>query len=65
MAKNNRTARRYLGKEKAAVLRTVRKLRAEPGTNRGAAQRVAPQSGCGVEALKSWVGLAMGFPIPP
>jgi len=55
MDKNNRTGRRYSAEEKAAVVRMVRTLRAELGTDRGAAQRVALQLGYGVESVRSWV----------
>ena len=53
--KNNRTGRRYSADEKAAAVRMVRTLRAELGTDRGTAQRVALQLGYGVESVRSWV----------
>jgi len=55
MDKNNRTGRRYSADEKAAAVRMVRTLRAELGTDRGTAQRVALQLGYGVESVRSWV----------
>jgi transposase len=55
MDKNNRTGRRYSAEEKAAAVRMVRTLRAELGTDRGTAQRVALQLGYGVESVRSWV----------
>ena len=47
--------RRYSGEEKAAAVRMVRTLRAELGTERGTAQRVALQLGNGVESVRSRV----------
>jgi transposase-like protein len=58
MDRKGKTGRRYSTEEKAAVVRMVRTLRAELGTDRGAAQRVALQLGYGVESVRSWVGLA-------
>ena len=58
MDRNGKTGRRYSAEEKAAVVRMVRTLRAELGTDRGAAQRVALQLGYGVESVRSWVGQA-------
>ena len=55
MDKNNRTGRRYSADEKAAAVRMVRTLRAELGTDRGTAGRVALQLGYGVESVRSWV----------
>jgi transposase len=55
MDKNNRTGRRYSAEEKAAAVRMVRTLRAELGTDRGTAQRVALQLAYGVESVRSWV----------
>jgi transposase len=55
MDKYNRTGRRYSANEKAAAVRIVRTLRAELGTDRGTAGRVALQLGYGVESVRSWV----------
>ena len=55
MDKNGKTGRRYSAEEKAAAVRMVRTLRAELGTDRGTAQRVALQLGYGVESIRSWV----------
>ncbi len=55
MDRNGKTGRRYSAEEKAAAVRMVRTLRAELGTNRGTAQRVALQLGYGVESVRSWV----------
>ena len=55
MDKNGNTGRRYSAEEKAAAVRMVRTLRAEIGTDRGTAQRVALQLGYGVESVRSWV----------
>jgi transposase len=55
MDRNGKTGRRYSAEEKAAAVRMVRTLRAELGTDRGTAQRVALQLGYGVESVKSWV----------
>jgi transposase len=55
MDKNGKTGRRYSPEEKAAVVQMVRTLRAELGTERGTAQRVALQLGYGVESVRSWV----------
>ena len=55
MDKNGKTGRRYSAEEKAATVRMVRTLRAELGTDRGTAQRVALQLGYGVESVRSWV----------
>ena len=55
MDKNGKTGRRYSAEEKAAAVRMVRTLRAELGTDRGTAQRVALQLGYGVESVRSWV----------
>ena len=41
MDRNGKTGRRYSAEEKAAAVRMVRTLRAELGTDRGTAQRVA------------------------
>ena len=54
MDKNGKTGRRYSPEEKAAAVRMVRTLRAELGTERGTAQRVALQLGFGVESVRSW-----------
>jgi transposase len=53
--KNGRTGRRYSAEEKVAAVRMVRTLRAELGTDRGIAQRVALQIGYGVESVRSWL----------
>ena len=53
MDRNGKAGRRYSAEEKAAVVRMVRTLRAELGTDRGAAQRVALQLGYGVESVRS------------
>jgi len=55
MDKNSKHGRRYSPEEKAAAVRMVRTLRAELGTDRGTAQRVALQLGYGVESVRSWV----------
>jgi len=55
MDKNSKHGRRYSSEEKAAAVRMVRTLRAELGTERGTAQRVAMQLGYGVESVRSWV----------
>ena len=55
MDKNSKHWRRYSPEEKAAAVRMVRTLRAEIGTDRGTAQRVALQLGYGVESVRSWV----------
>ena len=55
MDKNSKHGRRYSPEEKAAAVRMVRTLRAELGTERGTAQRVALQLGYGVESVRSWV----------
>ncbi len=55
MDRNGETGRRYSTEEKAAAVRMVRTLRAELGTDRGTAQRVALQLGYGVESVRSWV----------
>ena len=55
MDRNGKTGRRYSAEEKAAAVRMVRTLRAELGTDRGTAQRVALQLGYGVESVSSWV----------
>ncbi len=47
MDRNGKTGRRYSAEEKAAAVRMVRTLRAELGTDRGTAQRVALQLGYG------------------
>jgi hypothetical protein len=43
--KHDKRGRRYSAEEKNAPVRMLRTLRAELGTNQGAAQRVAPQFG--------------------
>ena len=58
MDKHDKRGRRYSAEEKAAVVWMVRTLRAELGADRGAAQRVALQLGCGVESVRLWVGRA-------
>jgi transposase len=55
MDRNSKHGRRYSPEEKAAAVRMVRTLRAELGTERGTAQRVALQLGYGVESVRSWV----------
>ena len=55
MDKNGKTGRRYSAEEKAAAVRMVRTLRAELGTERGTAQRVALLLGYGVESVRSRV----------
>ena len=55
MDKNGKTGRRYSFEEKAAAVRMVRTPRAELGTERGTAQRVALRLGYWVEAVQSWV----------
>jgi transposase len=55
MDKNSKHGRRYSPEEKAAAVRMVRTLRAELGTDRGTAQRVALQLGYGVESVRPWV----------
>ena len=49
------TTRRYNPEEKAAAVRMVRTLRAEPGTEHGTIQRVATQLGYGTESIRLWV----------
>jgi transposase-like protein len=49
------TKRRYSREEKAAVVRMVRTLRAELGTQHGTIQQVAAQLGYGTESVRSWV----------
>jgi transposase len=49
------TTRRYSPEEKARAVRLVRQLRKELGTAHGTIQRVAEQTGCGVESLRAWV----------
>ena len=49
------TVRRYSPQEKAAVVRMVRALRAELGTEHPTVRRVARQLGYGVESLRTWV----------
>lgn len=49
------TTRRYSPEEKASVVRMVRTLRAELGTEHGTVQRVATQLGYGVESVRMWV----------
>ncbi len=51
----NLTTRRYSPDEKAAAVRMVRTLRAEPGIEHGTVQRVAIQLGYGTESVRSWV----------
>ena len=58
MVENSKHGSRYSAKEEAAVVRMVRTLRAELGTERGTAQRVALQLGYGVKSVRSWVGQA-------
>ena len=55
MDKNGKTGRWCSPEEKAAAVRMVRTPRAEIGTDRGTAQRVALQLGYGVESVRSWV----------
>ena len=55
MGKNGKTGRRHSSQEKAAAVWMVGTLRAELGTERGTAQRVALQLGYGVESVWSWV----------
>lgn len=50
MDKNGKTGRRRSAEGEAAALRLVRTLRAELGTDRGSAQRVALQPGHRVES---------------
>ena len=52
MDKNSKHGRRYSSEEKAAAVRMVRTLRAELGTARGTAQRVALQLGYAVESVR-------------
>ena len=52
---NIKLGRRDSPEDKAAAVRMVRTLRAELGTERGTAQRVALQLGYGVELVRSWV----------
>jgi transposase len=49
------TTRRYSEQEKEAVVRMVRTLRAELGSDHGTVQRVARQLGYGTESVRSWV----------
>lgn len=49
------TSRRYSPEEKAAAMRMVRALRAEPRTEQGTVSRVARHLGYGVESVRSWV----------
>lgn len=49
------TTRRYSAEEKAQVVRLVRQLRRELGTEHGTLQRVADQLGYGVETVRKWV----------
>ncbi|ANQ75665.1 transposase [Rhodococcus qingshengii] len=49
------TTRRYSPEEKAGAVRMVRALRAELGTEHGAASRVASQLGFGLESVRAWV----------
>lgn len=46
--------RRYRAKEKAAVVRMVRTLCTELGTEHGKIQRVAGEVRYGVESVRSW-----------
>lgn len=55
MDKNSKNGRRCPPEEKAVAVRMVRTLRAELGTERRTAQRVALQLDYGVESVRSWV----------
>lgn len=49
------TSRRYSPEEKAGAVRMVRAMRAEVGSGRGTAHRVAGELGYGVESVRAWV----------
>ena len=55
MDKNRKTGRRYSAEENAVAVRMVSTLRAELGTERWIAQRVALQLGYGVVSFYSWL----------
>jgi transposase len=55
------TTRRYSEQEKATVVRMVRTLRAELGTEHGTVKRVADQLGYGIESVRLWVRRATDF----
>lgn len=53
--KHRKHGRRYSAEEKAAAIRMVSTLKAEPWTERGTAQRVGLELGYGVDFVRSWV----------